>query len=198
MTRAAIYYRKSPGHPSAGVDLDRDLRQAVARRGGVVVATFIDDDYATVQTRNAQWRALLTRLYVIDQVIVASASDLPGRSIKDMLKVLTTLRDHGVGLYIHDGDFDSSAGSPLALLEVVEAHRQARLSRAIRIGQARCVAAGKVIGRPRIRAGIVTRIQSCLAEGAGLRSTARKFNVSPASVVNIRRSATAGLDKQAV
>jgi hypothetical protein len=37
----------------------------------------------------------------------------------------------------------------------------------------------------------VTRIQTCLAEGAGIRSTARRFNVSPASVVNIRRSTTA-------
>ena len=61
MIRAAIYYRK-PLRPHAEVDLGRDLRQAVEGRGVVVVATYVDDDGATVRARNARWKALLANL----------------------------------------------------------------------------------------------------------------------------------------
>ena len=197
MIRAAIYYRK-PVRPRGVVDLGQDLRQAVEGRGVVVVATYIDDDGATVRTRNARWKALLANLDAIDQVVASSADDLPGKSVRDLLKILATLRDHGVGLCLHREGIDTSCSPAFTLLDIVEAHRRARLSRAIRNGQARCVAAGKVIGRPAIRPSIRIQIQTYLAQGAGLRSTARRFNVSPGSVINIRRSATASLDKQPV
>jgi DNA invertase Pin-like site-specific DNA recombinase len=197
MIRAAIYVRRPAGNFGTEVDPCCDLRQAVEDRGGVVVATYIDEDGATVRTRNARWKTLLANLTGIDQVVVSSAGDLPGKSVRDLLKILAMLRDHGVGLYIHRDDIDTGAGSAFTLLDIVEAHRRARLSRAIRIGQARCVAAGKVIGRPRIRPSIVTRIQTYLAEGVGIRSTARRFKVSPGTVINISRSGAAGLDKQA-
>jgi hypothetical protein len=194
MIRAAIYYRKPPSHHSSGVDLGWDLQQAVEDRGGVVVATYIDDEGATTRTRNAHWKALLANLDAIDQVIIASAGDLPAKSVKSLLKVLGTLRDNSVGLYLHREGIDTSCGSVFTVLDIGEAYRRGKLSQAIRIGQARSVAAGKVIGRPRIRPGVVTRIQTCLAEGAGIRSTARRFKVSPASVVNIRRSSVMNLE----
>jgi DNA invertase Pin-like site-specific DNA recombinase len=95
----------------------------------------------------------------IDQVVVASAGDLLGKSVRELLKVLRTLRDHGVGLYVHSGDIDTSVGSACAVLDIIDAFQRAKLSRAIRAGQARCVAAGKVIGRPAIR--LRVRTQSC-------------------------------------
>jgi DNA invertase Pin-like site-specific DNA recombinase len=197
MIRAAIYIRRPAGHFGTDADLFRDLWQAVEDRDGIVVATYIDDDGATVRTRNAQWKALLANLNAIDQVVIYSAGDLPGKNVGDLLRVLATLRDHGVSLYIHCDDIDTTVGSPFTVLDIGQAYRRGKLSKAIRLGQARCVAAGKIIGRPRIRPSIVTRIQTYLAEGAGIRSTARRFKVSPGTVINISRSGAAGLDKQA-
>jgi DNA invertase Pin-like site-specific DNA recombinase len=188
MIRAVIYLRRPIGHFGTDVDLGRDLQQAVEDRGGVVVAIYIDDDGATVRTRNAQWKELLANLGGIDQVSVASAGDLPGKSVRDVLKVLATLRDHRVGLYLHREGICTGDGTAFTVLDIIDAFRRAKLSRAIRLGQARCLAAGKVIGRPAIRPGVRIQIRAYLAEGAGLRSTARRFRVSPASVVNIRRS----------
>jgi DNA invertase Pin-like site-specific DNA recombinase len=196
MVRTAIYLRRPAGHLGTDVELCRDLRQAVDDRGGSVVATYIDDDGASVRNRNAQWKTLLANLGGIDQVVVSSAGDLPGKSIRDLLRVLGMLRDHGVSLYIHCDDIDTRVGSPFVVLDIGQAYRRDKLSKAIRVGQARCVAAGKVIGRPRIRPGIVTRIQTCLAEGSGIRSTARRLKISPGSVLNIRRQAMASLDRQ--
>jgi DNA invertase Pin-like site-specific DNA recombinase len=198
MIRAAIYLRRPAGHFGTDVELCRDLRQAAEGRGGVVVATYIDDDGATVRTRITQWKALLANLGGIDQVIIASAGDLPGRNVRDLLRILAMLRDHGVGLYFVRDDIDTRVGSAFTLLDIVEAHRRARLSWAIRLGQARCVAAGKIIGRPAIRPSVRTQIQAYLAGGAGLRSTARRFKVSPASVVNIRRSSMTILEAKTV
>jgi hypothetical protein len=50
------------------------------------------------------------------------------------------------------------------------------------------VAAGKRIGRPIVPGWVRERIQAALADGGGIRSTARTYNVSPASVINIRRT----------
>ena len=74
---------------------------------------------------------------------------------------------------------------------MIAAYRRARLSEAIRGGQAKAVAAGKRIGRPIVPAGVEDRTQKALADGRGIRLTVRQFNVSPASVINIRRDMTA-------
>lgn len=196
MIRAAIYLRRPAGHFGTDAEFCRDLRQAVEDRGDGVVATYIDNDGATVRTRNAQWKALLADLCSIDQLAIVSAADLPGRTVRDLHKVLGMFRDHGVGLYIHRDGIDTDKGGPFTVLDIGQAYRRDKLSRSIRVGQARALAAGKVIGRPRIRPGIVTRIQTYLAEGAGIRSTARRFKVSPGTVVNISRSATVGLEAE--
>jgi hypothetical protein len=92
----------------------------------------------------------------------------------------------GIGLYLHTEGIDTSSAS-FALLDVIAAYRRARLSEAIRGGQAKAVAAGKRIGRPIVPPGVEDRTHKALADGRGI----RQFNVSPASVINIRRDMTA-------
>lgn len=171
-----------------------DVRQAVEDRGDTVIGTFVDDGRIAGRGKYAGWRDLLGRLDAVDQVVVAG--DLPGRKVSDLFKVLATFRDHDVGLYLHhEGINTGSTG--FALLDIIQAYRRAKLSQAIKTGQAKALAAGKRIGRPTIPKVVVTRIQASLANGGGIRSTARKFNVSPGSVINIRRSMQVGPDRQA-
>jgi DNA invertase Pin-like site-specific DNA recombinase len=88
-------------------------------------------------------------------------------------------RDHGIGLYLHTEGIDTSSAS-FALLDIIAAYRPARLSEAIRGEQAKSVAAGKRIGRPIVPPGVEDRTHKALADGRGIRLTARQFNVSPA------------------
>ena len=185
MLRVAIYFRRPAGHLSTDGDLCRGLRQTVEARGGIVVATYIDDDTSTVRTRNAGWKALLANLDGIDEVVVASARDIPGKGVRNLLTVLGTLRDHGASLYLHQEGVNTVNASACDLLDLIDSYRSATLSRAIRNGQAKC---GKRIGRPQVPMNVRRRIWTALADGAGVRPTARQFNVSPASVINIRRS----------
>jgi DNA invertase Pin-like site-specific DNA recombinase len=185
MKRVAIYFRQT----GPDTELLADLRQAVEDRGDTVVAAYIDDGRIVGRGKHAGWKALIANLDVVDQVVVAAAGDLPGRTVAELLKILSTFRDHGVGLCLHAEHIDTSSAG-FALLEIVEAYRAAKLSEAIKIGQAKALAAGKRIGRPTIPPGVLTGIRACLVGGAGIRPTARRFNISPASVINIRRSMT--------
>jgi DNA invertase Pin-like site-specific DNA recombinase len=193
MLRTALYFRKPAGHPST----EAHLRQTVEARSGIVVASYSDDDDSTVRTRNAGWKALLANLDTIDQVVVGSAGDLPGKSVRNLLRLLATLRDHGVSLYLHQEGINTSNATASDLLDIASAWQRSKLSKAIKIGQARAVEAGKTIGRPTIPYSVVVGIQRSLASGAGIRWTARRFKVSPGSIVNIRRSMTTGAGVEA-
>jgi DNA invertase Pin-like site-specific DNA recombinase len=171
-----------------------NLRQAVENRGDTVVGTFVDyGPQVQLRQRNTGWKSVLECLDGVDQVVVMSAGDLPGKSVRDLLRPLGILRDHGVSLFLVTEGIDTDNGST-TFLDLIAAYRAAKLSQAIRRGIAKTA---KRIGRPAIPQRVVIGIQACLALGAGVRPTARKFNVSPASVISIRRSMSAGPDRLA-
>ncbi len=179
-------------------ELVLDLRKQVEASGDLVVGTFTDH-CAEGQRRHSRagWKALLASLDGVDQIAVPSAGDLPGKTVQDLLRLLGTLRDHGVGLLLLHEGIDTGNGSAFSLLGIVEAYRAAKLSQAIKAGQKKALEAGKSIGRPEVPPSIRHRIQACLAAGHGIRPTAKNFNVSPGTVVNIRRSMAVSLSQQA-
>jgi DNA invertase Pin-like site-specific DNA recombinase len=183
--RVFIYSRLPLQQTRTKAEVLDALQRAVEDRGYVVVATFVDDAAITRRGKYAGWREMLLRLDQVDQVVVADAGDLPGRNVADLLKLLGAFRDHRIGLYLHREGIDTSSSS-FATLEIVEVCRRAKLSAAIRAGQAKALAAGKRIGRPPIPPGVLRRIRACLLAGDGTRSIARRFNISPASVSAIR------------
>ena len=163
------------------------LRKSVENRGDVVAATFTDDPTIIGKGKNAGWNAMLGSLAHGDQVIVGTVGDLPGKTVADLFKILATLRDHNVGLFLHRERINSDDGAA-AILDLIGVYRAAKLSRAIRDGQAKALAQGRKTGRPAVPPLIQAQIRAALAGGAGVRPTARRYAVSPASVVNIRRA----------
>ena len=81
---------------------------------------------------------------------------------------------------------DTTTG-PAALLDLIRLYRQSKLSDAIKTGLQRARASGKCVGRPPIPESVRSRIVAARLGGAGVRSCARQFNVSPGSVVAIFR-----------
>jgi len=187
--RTIIYIHGQSCSPGTSDKLEGRLRQAVEERGDAVVGNFAEHD--AQGRRKTGWKASLANLDGVDQIAVVSAGDLPGRTVNDLLRLLETLRDHGIDLFLMTENIDTASGSA-AILDLISAYRRTKLSQAIKRGQERC---GKRIGRPPIPLGVVVRIRACLQQGGGIRATAKKFGVSPASVINVRRSATS--DQQA-
>jgi hypothetical protein len=185
MKRTAIYARQVV----PGAEVLSDLRRAVEDRGDTIVASFADDGRIVGRGKYAGWNALVSILNDVDEVAIPDAGHLPGRTVADLLKLLVILHKRGVGLIVSNLRIET-AGANFDLLDLVKAYRSAKLSQAIRSGQAKAVAAGKRIGRPIVPVSIQAGIRNALADGSGVRPTARRFNVSPASVINIRRSMT--------
>jgi DNA invertase Pin-like site-specific DNA recombinase len=154
----------------------------------MVVSTFQDDAGITGRGKYSGWHLLIASLDTLDQIVVANAGDLPGRTVADLLKILHLLRDRGVTLHLHNIE---TGATTTVMLDIVQEYRRAKLSAAIRTGLAKALAAGKRIGRPAMPSRVRVRIQTALAGGDGIRATARRFNVSPASVINIRRGMVA-------
>ena len=65
----------------------------VERRGDTVRAMYVDDGRMTGRGKCAGWRALITNLGTVDQIVLTNAGDLPGKQVTDLLKTLGIPRD---------------------------------------------------------------------------------------------------------
>jgi DNA invertase Pin-like site-specific DNA recombinase len=179
--RVVIYVRTTGTSP----ELLSAIRLTVEDSGGTVVSSHIDDGQLTGRGKYAAWHKLVANLGAVDRIVVADAGHLPGRTVADLLKVLAVLRDRGVILHLHNIETGVTTSE---VVDIVRAYRRAKLSAAIRQGQEKARDAGKRIGRPAIPPRLAMRIRDALAQGGGIRPTARRYGVSPAWVVNIKRA----------
>jgi DNA invertase Pin-like site-specific DNA recombinase len=181
--RTYIYARSSFGDSGTEPEL---LHQFVEDRGDVVASSFSDDAAILGKGKNAGWHQMLSTLEDVDQIVLGCVADLPGRKVADLFKILDLLRNHGVSLRLDYEGIDTDDGAA-AILDLITAYRSAKLSEAIRHGISNARREGKVIGRPAIPGNIRLLIETAVADGGGVRLTARRFGVSPGSVINIRR-----------
>jgi DNA invertase Pin-like site-specific DNA recombinase len=190
--RIIVYSRQTSGQCEAQVEL---LRKSIERRGDRVIAIVADDPKIIGRGKYTGWRAVVSELAQIDQIVVNSAGDLPGKSVADLLKILATLCDNGVSLILSQDGIDTGSGSA-SVLHLVAAYRVAKRSEAIRRGISRARIEGKVIGRPAVSEDIRRRVQDAIANGGGIRATARRFGVSAASVINIRDAMMINIEQE--
>jgi DNA invertase Pin-like site-specific DNA recombinase len=179
--RVITYIRTLPGQ------IGTELQGAVEHQSDVIVASYTDDGSLTGRGKFSGWRKLLANLDGADLVIMDGAGDIPGKTVADLFKILGTFQEHGISLRLHRESIDAGDGAA-AVLSLIAAYRAAKLSEAIKHGQAKAMAAGKKIGRPEVPPLVQNRIREALADGGGVRPTARRFKVSPAYVVNVRRT----------
>jgi DNA invertase Pin-like site-specific DNA recombinase len=191
--RVLIYLPRHSSLMGTPAESRESLRRAVEARGDLVVEMVA----GTRPKHNAGLRAIIAHLGAVDQVAVMSAADLPARTVKELLRLLGILRDHGVGMIVTAEGIDTSSSFPFTLLDVIDEFRRTKLSRAIRVGQAKALAAGKTIGRPRVPADVRDQIWASVVGGGGIRPTASKFGVAPGTVINVCRSKAISLDASA-
>ena len=92
----------------------------VEDRGDLVVGSFADyGAEVRLRQRNVGWKSVLPSLDGVDQIAVASAGDLPGRSVRDLLKLLDILRDHGVGLLLVSEGIEIGSSYDNGVLEII-------------------------------------------------------------------------------
>ena len=114
-----------------------------------------------------------------------------GRSLPDLLGLLGELQARGIDLYLDQQALDTSTpvGRMLfGMLGLFSEFERAMIRDRVLAGLHRARSSGKRLGRPPTTPYQVGRIRAALAEGRGVRETARLLKVSAAKVSEIKRA----------
>jgi len=193
LKRVALYLRVSTNGQSTE-NQKLELETAAARHGWDVEATYQDAGISGAKGRDK--RPGLDRLLKavarrdID-MIAAWSVDRLGRSLQDLLGVLSELHAKGVDLYLHQQGLDTSTPSGRAMFQmlgVFAEFERAMIQERVRAGLARARQRGKQLGRRRLEqtdASKAARIRAMRAKGVGIRRIASELGVGVGTVIRL-------------
>jgi DNA invertase Pin-like site-specific DNA recombinase len=192
--RVALYLRVSTtGQTTA--NQRRELAAVADRHGWEVVQVFSDDGISGAKGRKDRpgLDALLKGVARRDFDMVAAWSvDRLGRSLQDLIEVLSDLHAKGVDLYLHQQGLDTSTPSGRAMYQmmgVFAEFERAIIRERVMSGLARAKAEGITLGRPALEdadAAKVKAIKAELAAGKGIRRIARELQAGVGTVMRIK------------
>jgi DNA invertase Pin-like site-specific DNA recombinase len=194
--RAALYVRVSTSDRGQTVQNQlQPLQEAAARLGWTIIAIHKDEGISGAKGRQQRpgLDAMLRGVTRGEYDLVASWSVCRlGRSLPDLIGLLGELQSRGVDLYLHQQALDTGTPSGRALfgmLGVFGEFERAMIRDRVLAGlhRARHVD-GKRLGRPPTTPFKVGLIRTALADGKGIRETARFLKVSAAKVSEIKRA----------
>jgi DNA invertase Pin-like site-specific DNA recombinase len=198
--RAALYVRVSTADRGQTVENQlQPLQEAAARLGWTIVAVHRDEDISGAKGRDkrpgldAMLRGVTRGEY--DLVAAWSVCRL-GRSLPDLIGLLSELQSRGVDLYLHQQALDTGTPSGRALfgmLSVFGEFERAMIRDRVMAGLCRARRDNKRLGRPPMTPIKIDRIRLALDQGKGIRETARLLKVSAAKVSEIRHMMSAAI-----
>ena len=150
--RAAIYVRVSTGTQTTENQL-RELRTVAERHGWNVVAEFSDKGISGAKGRE-QRPGLDKLLQAVARreidIVPAWSVDRLGRSLQNLLALLSEIHAKSVDLYLHQQGLDTSTPAGKALFQmmgVFSEFERAIIRERVRSGLARAKSQGTVLGR---------------------------------------------------
>jgi DNA invertase Pin-like site-specific DNA recombinase len=192
--RVAIYLRESTtGQTTA--NQKRELEEVAERHGWNVVQVFSDNGISGAKGRKERpgLDALLKGVARRDFDLVAAWSvDRLGRSLQDLIEVLSDLHAKGVDLYLHQQGLDTSTPSGRAMYQmmgVFAEFERAIIRERVMSGLARAKAEGVTLGRPSIESSDGDKykaIKAALAAKQGVRRIARELQTGVGTVLRIK------------
>lgn len=201
MKRAALYVRVSTADRGQTVENQlTPLHEAGARLGWQIVAIHRDEGISGAKGRqkrpglDALLKGVTRREY---DVVAAWSVCRLGRSLADLVGLLGELQASGVDLFLYQQALDTSTPSGRAMfqfLSVFSEYERAMIRDRVLVSLDRVRREGKRLGRPRLSPIRIDQIRKALADGRGVRETARLLKVSPSKVTLVRRSMMAAAE----
>ncbi|MGK7866529.1 recombinase family protein [Falsiroseomonas sp. E2-1-a20] len=192
--RAALYVRISTADRGQTVENQLlPLQEAAARLGWTIVAVHRDEGISGARGRDKRpgLDAMLKGVTRGEYDVVAAWSVCRlGRSLPDLLGLLGELQAKGVDLFLHQQALDTGtpAGRMLfGMLGLFGEFERAMIRDRVMAGLDRARSSNKRLGRPPLPPIRIERIRQAIADGRGVRETARLLKVSAAKVVEVRR-----------
>jgi DNA invertase Pin-like site-specific DNA recombinase len=202
--RAAIYVRVSTDEQSVE-NQEAELRATAERMGHEIIAVYRDKGISGAKGRNgrpgfdAMHRDAARRRF---DMVMAWSVDRLGRSLQDLVGLLSELHALKIELYLHQQGLDTTTPAGKAMFQmmgVIAEFERTLIQERVRAGMARAKREGKHVGRPPIAPELEQRIREALVVPGrpGVRVIARQFGVNPGTVQRIARpfeaSVVAGL-----
>jgi DNA invertase Pin-like site-specific DNA recombinase len=197
--RVALYVRVSTTGQNT-TNQRRELAAVAARHGWDVVQVFSDNGVSGAKGRkdrpglDALLKGVARREF---DMVAAWSVDRLGRSLQDLVEVLSELRAKGVDLYLHQQGLDTSTPSGRAMYQmmgVFAEFERAIIRERVLSGLARAKAEGITLGRPALEdanAAKVKAIKAGLAAGKGIRRIARELHAGVGTVLRIKAESAA-------
>src|SRR5215471_15322734 len=168
MKRAAFYLRVSTVDQTTA-NQERELREIAERMECDVVKVYKDHGVSGAKGRDkrpafdALCRSAAQRKY---DLVMAWSVDRLGRSLQDLVALLSELHALGIDLFLHQQGLDTTTPAGKAMFQmmgVFAEFERAMIQERVRAGLARAKSEGKRLGRPRIAPELEERIRKALA-----------------------------------
>jgi DNA invertase Pin-like site-specific DNA recombinase len=192
--RVALYLRVSTTGQNT-TNQRRELEAVAERHGWELVQVFSDNGISGAKGRkdrpglDALLKGVARREF---DMVAAWSVDRLGRSLQDLIEVLSDLHARGVDLYLHQQGLDTSPPSGRAMYQmmgVFAEFERAIIRERVLSGLARAKAEGITLGRPSIEdsnADKYEAIKAALAAKQGVRRIARELQTGVGTVLRIK------------
>jgi DNA invertase Pin-like site-specific DNA recombinase len=188
--QVAIYARVSTGEQTPDNQL-RELRAVAVRMGWQVVEEFVDHGISGTKGRDRRpaydrlYRAILRREL---DLLMAWSVDRLGRSLQQLVALLSDLQAKGVDLYLHQQGIDTTTPAGTAMFQMCGVFAQferAMIQERVKAGLERARAQGKRLGRPRIPDRVEQAIRAARQQGKGIKKIATELRVGVSTVQRV-------------
>jgi DNA invertase Pin-like site-specific DNA recombinase len=190
MKRVAIYLRVSTDKQTT--DSQRRELEAVAERSGwKVVKVYEDAGISGAKGRDKRpgLDAMMKAVNAKEFDMVASWSvDRLGRSLTDLLGILQSLHEKGVGLFLHQQGLDTTTTAGKAMFQMLGVFAEFErgiIRERVKAGLARAKAKGIILGRRRVKPSVEARIVELRAEGDGILKIGKKLGIGTSVVQRV-------------
>jgi DNA invertase Pin-like site-specific DNA recombinase len=188
--RVAIYARVSTDEQTLDNQL-QELRGVAERMGWQVAAEYIDHGIGGAAGRDR--RPAYDRLYgafvrrEIDLVMAWSVDRL-GRSLQQLVALLSDLHAKDVDLYLHQQGIDTTTPAGKAMFQmcgVFSEFERAMIRERVKAGLERARAQGKKLGRPRAPEIVENKIRAARRQGKGIKKIACELGIGVSTVQRV-------------
>lgn len=192
--RVAFYVRVSTDGQTVENQLG-ELHAVAERHGWKVIQVYADRGISGTKGREGrpEFDKLLKAIARREVDMVAAWSvDRLGRSLKDLVSLLSDLQAKGVDLFLFQQGLDTSTPSGRAMFQMLGVFSEfeaAMIRERVRTGVARAkrngTKSGKPIGRPRLSRDQEVATQKLLRDGMGILKVARTLKIGTGTVSRI-------------
>lgn len=180
--KAAIYARVSTDGQTTDNQL-LELKKVLLKTGWELVDTYIDEGISGSKGRDKRPeldRMLKDAVQRKFDVVMSWSVDRLGRSLQDLLHLLSELHSMNIDLYLHQQGIDTTSPAGKAMFQmlgVFAEFERSMIQERVKAGLERARSQGKRLGRPPVAPSKIMAIKKKHKQGLSIRKIAKEVNV---------------------